>query len=294
MRSRDSLRRRSTNGISIGIVLLGVVAALSCSNGRQEGPVIEKQGANREAVQITILYDNNEHDERLETAWGFSCLVEGLEKTILFDTGGSSALLLSNMRKLGIDPALVDAIVISHVHGDHVGGLAGFLEKNHHATVYLPRSLPKGIKETVRESGAELVEVREPINVCRGAHSTGELDGGIKEQSLLVETSKGIVLITGCAHPGIVNIVRHATEQLDTDVYMALGGFHLSGASAEHIRDIVAQVKALGVQAVAPCHCSGDVARKLFKEAYGENYYAAGVGWQLTLGKPERKGPEIK
>ena len=89
---------------------------------------------------ITILYDYNpgDSDKRLETAWGFSCLVEGPEKTILFDTGGDSATLLRNMRTLGIDPRDMDVIVISHVHGDHVGGLAGFLEENHAVTVYLP------------------------------------------------------------------------------------------------------------------------------------------------------------
>jgi len=73
----------------------------------------------------------------LETAWGFSCLVDGLEKTILFDTGGNSSMLLSNMRKLGVDPQKVEIIVISHLHSDHVGGLRGFLEKDHNLNVFL-------------------------------------------------------------------------------------------------------------------------------------------------------------
>ena len=256
--------------------------------------MVEKQSADGKAVQITVLYDNNEHAPRLETAWGFSCLVAGLEKTILFDTGGSSTLLLSNMRELDIDPAQVDAVVISHVHGDHVGGLAGFLEENHRVTAYLPRSFPDHIRDTVRDSGAELVEVHAPLNICRGAWSTGELGTGIKEQPLLVQTPEGIVLITGCAHPGIVNIVRHAKEQLNADIYMALGGFHLAGADAERIRDVVRETQELGVQAIAPCHCSGDLARELFKEAYGENYYAAGVGWQLRLPKTEKKDSQAE
>jgi len=89
MRSRDSLRRAITNGTSIGIVLLAVLVGQSCSNGREEGPVTEKQSADGKTVRITVLYDNNEHDERLETAWRGSCLVEGLQRTILFDAGGS-------------------------------------------------------------------------------------------------------------------------------------------------------------------------------------------------------------
>lgn len=109
-----------------------------------------------EGLTITIVYDNNRYDERLETAWGFSCLVEGLEKTILFDTGGDSAMLLRNMSKLRIDPQSVDVIVISHIHCDHLGGLSGLLEENNNVTVYLPQSLPESIKNTVREQKRDL------------------------------------------------------------------------------------------------------------------------------------------
>jgi 7,8-dihydropterin-6-yl-methyl-4-(beta-D-ribofuranosyl)aminobenzene 5'-phosphate synthase len=234
-------------------------------------------------VTITVFYDNNEYDERLETAWGFSCLVEGPEKTILFDTGGDGALLLRNMRTLGIDPKDVDVVVISHVHGDHVGGLVSFLEENPAVTVYLPQSFPKSIKDATREAGAELVEVREPVEICEHVHSTGELGDGIKEQSLVVETSQGLVVITGCAHPGVVNIVRRAKELTGGEVYLVLGGFHLGGASEAGIASIVEDFQQLGVQRVAPCHCSGDVARRLFEEAYREDYIPAGVGSRLEV-----------
>jgi 7,8-dihydropterin-6-yl-methyl-4-(beta-D-ribofuranosyl)aminobenzene 5'-phosphate synthase len=234
-------------------------------------------------ITITILYDNNYYDERLETAWGFSCLVEGPEETVLFDTGGDSAVLLRNAHTLGIDPRDVDLVVISHVHGDHVGGLPGFLEENHDVTVYLPRSFPESIKGATEKAGAELVAVHEPVEICQHVYSTGELGSGIKEQSLAIETSKGLVVITGCAHPGVVNIVRRAKELTGGEVYLVLGGFHLGGASEAEIAAIVEDFRQLGVRKVAPCHCSGDVARRLFEEAYGEDFIPAGVGSSLEI-----------
>jgi 7,8-dihydropterin-6-yl-methyl-4-(beta-D-ribofuranosyl)aminobenzene 5'-phosphate synthase len=108
-------------------------------------------------LRLIIVYDNNEYDPRLKTKWGFSCLVEGLEKTILFDTGADSATLLSNMKKLKIDPAEVDAIVLSHIHGDHVGGLSGFLEENSDVIVYLPESFPGSFKDEVRSKASRTV-----------------------------------------------------------------------------------------------------------------------------------------
>jgi 7,8-dihydropterin-6-yl-methyl-4-(beta-D-ribofuranosyl)aminobenzene 5'-phosphate synthase len=261
-------------------VLTGTTAALTSTRPASTATPAETT----KKLTVTVIYDNNADDERLETAWGFSCLVEGLGKTILFDTGGDGAMLLRNMRNVGINPHDVDVVVISHVHGDHVGGLAAFLKDHHAVTVYLPESFPVGIKDATREAGAELVAVRGPVEICKHVSSTGELGNGIKEQSLVIETVQGLVVITGCAHPGIVNIVRQAKEQTGGKVHLVLGGFHLGGASREAIAGIVEEFQRLGVQRVAPCHCSGDVARMLFEEAYATDFIPAGVGCRLMVG----------
>jgi 7,8-dihydropterin-6-yl-methyl-4-(beta-D-ribofuranosyl)aminobenzene 5'-phosphate synthase len=235
-------------------------------------------------LKLTIVYDNNEYDPRLETKWGFSCLVEGFEKTILFDTGGDSATLLKNMRKLKIDPAEVDVIVLSHIHGDHVGGLSGFLEENSRVIVYLPESFPGSFKYGVRSFGAQVDEVSEARELFTGVYTTGELGNGIKEQSLIVTSSQGLVVITGCAHPGVVNIVSKAADMLaEKPVYLVIGGFHMAGAATSQIESVIECFRQLGVIKVAPCHCSGDTTRKLFREEYGEDYIDSGAGKIITL-----------
>jgi 7,8-dihydropterin-6-yl-methyl-4-(beta-D-ribofuranosyl)aminobenzene 5'-phosphate synthase len=236
------------------------------------------------AATITIVYDNNQCDARLTTAWGFSCLIRTRAKVVLFDTGGGAEILLGNMNKLGIRPAEIDAIVLSHIHGDHTGGLRGLLEQNNHVTVYLPRSFPSQMKQDIRASGANVEDVHEPGELSEGIFTTGELDEGIIEQSLLVRASELFVIITGCAHPGIVNIAAKAREIAGTGIYLAMGGFHLTGASSSQISYIAEELLELGVQSIAPCHCSGDQARKLFKDRFGPNYVDSGVGTEIALG----------
>jgi len=233
---------------------------------------------------VTIVYDNNEYDERLKTAWGFACLIERGDLTLLFDTGGDAATLLSNMETLELDPTEIDTIVLSHIHGDHVGGLGGILVINEEPTVYRPRSFPASFKEQVK-ADARVVEVHEPMEIAEGIYTTGEMGRGIIEQSLVVETNRGLVVITGCAHPGVVSIVAKAKEITDGEVYLVMGGFHLGGASQATIEGIVEDFRKLGVQKAAPCHCSDDLARSIFERAYGEDFIWVGVGSKLEVGE---------
>jgi 7,8-dihydropterin-6-yl-methyl-4-(beta-D-ribofuranosyl)aminobenzene 5'-phosphate synthase len=248
------------------------------------GPVSSEEAAGASApVTITIAYDNNPYDDRLETAWGFSCVVQAAAGSILFDTGGDGSMLLRNMEKLGLDPSQVDLVVLSHIHGDHVGGLEAFLKQNSDVVVYVPASFPQSFKDGVRAYGARLEEVGGPRQLLPGVHTTGELDGGIKEQSLVIETEEGLVVITGCAHPGVVNAVREARQIAGGEVHLVLGGFHLGGASTARIESVVDSFVQLGVEKVAPCHCTGENAKSVFRERYGDNYIESGVGRRIAV-----------
>lgn len=234
-------------------------------------------------VTITILYDNYASRNDLQTAWGFACFIEGLEKNILFDTGGDAAILLSNMEKLGVSPEKIHIIFLSHVHGDHTGGLPAVLEKNPSVTVFLPASFPEKIKAATREKGAKVVEVKDPTNVCQGAFSTGEMGTAIKEQALYVRVKGGIAVITGCAHPGIVEVVAKATDLSKAMPELVMGGFHMTGYKEKEIGKVIAEFKKLGVVRVGPCHCSGDRTREMFSEALGNQFIKAGVGAAIGL-----------
>jgi len=239
-------------------------------------------------ASMTIVYDNNRFDPRLRTAWGFSCVVRGLEKTILFDTGGDGQTLLGNMKQLGIEPAEVDIVVLSHLHGDHTGGLERFLEKNPRVIVYVPDSFPGSFKKAVASLGARVEEVFEPKELFPGAYTTGEIGDGIREQALALKTAAGVMVITGCAHPGIVKMVQGAREITGEDkVYLVVGGFHLGGEPPSRLESIAEELRRLSVRKVAPCHCSGDETRRLFKEKFREDYMESGVGKTIDFPSSE-------
>jgi len=235
-------------------------------------------------MNITIVFDDNVLNNRLTPGHGFSCLIKLNQKTILFDTGSDSSILLNNMRHLGEDHKEIDTIVLSHIDYDHVGGLAGILEQNKAVTVYLLRSFPIDFKGKVKSLGATVEEVEEPREVLSGVYTTGELGSDIREQSLIIDTIEGILIITGCAHPGVIKIIRAAKYIIpDKRVYLVMGGFHLLGAPSRKIRSIIDSCLELGVAMVAPCHCSGDETRRMFKKEYGEEYIKSGVGKTITL-----------
>lgn len=241
-------------------------------------------------LTITILYDNVPFDERLDSAWGFSALIEYAGHTVLFDTGGSAQSFMKNMSILGVDPKQVDAVVISHSHGDHIAGLLPFLDVSDNPPVYLPPSFPASLMGRVRAI-TTVVEVDQALEIVPGIYSTGGLAAGnFYEQGLVIDRGENLVILTGCAHPGIVNIVRQARLAVQPPqdmpykpIALVLGGFHLLDATKLEIESIIADMKALGVEQVSPTHCSGDAAIALFQESFGQDFLSAGVGRVITL-----------
>jgi len=234
-------------------------------------------------IKITIVYDNNPYHKGLKTDWGFGCVVTGLEKTILFDTGGDGEILLSNTQALHIDPKSIDVVVLSHIHGDHTDGLWAFLGRDPNVSVHLPASFPSRFKKKVSSLGANVVEVDGAKQLFDGVFTTGQLGSSILEQSLVVRTPNLTAVIAGCAHPGIEKMISVARKTTKEKRFLVTGGFHLGGASKETIHCLIARLKELGVEWAGPCHCSGDLARHLFKEAFGDHYVDVGVGKIIEL-----------
>lgn len=235
-----------------------------------------------ETMTFTILYDNNAYSPALRTDWGFACMVKTGAATVLFDTGGNGAILMGNMAELDLDPRAIDVVVLSHAHGDHTGGLARLLDTAAGPVVYVPAAFPASFKADVRVR-TDLVEVTDPIEVLPGIYTTGEVGSSIVEQALVVETAEGLVVVTGCAHPGVVEMVRRSKEVTEGEVALVMGGFHLRDASRGRIGAIIADLHDLGVQRVAPCHCTGELARQMFADAFGVDCTLAGVGQVFVM-----------
>lgn len=258
-----------------GVVLAGFLFVTSTL----AGPTAAWAGAHPSGdgqLRLTVLFDNLPHRAGLTTGWGFSCLVTGMERSILFDTGADGAVLLSNMRRLG--PGDVDGIVLSHIHADHTGGLERFLVERPDVDVWLPADFPPAFLRGIAEQGARVRPVGAGGRLFTGVYSTGPLGEGLVEQALILDTEKGLVVVTGCAHPGIVHVAETATRLAGKRIHLLVGGFHLMRESDAEIDAIVARLRALGVEKVAPSHCTGEAAIARFRQTWAEDFVAGGLG----------------
>lgn len=229
-------------------------------------------------ITLTILYDNYQYEEGYKNSWGFSCLIEGAGPTILFDTGSEDGYLMHNFKAAGKDPRDVDMIILSHIHWDHTGGLTEFLESKTGIDVFMPRSFPAEFQKDIEKQGAHPVLVSEARKISDNVWTTGEMGIEIIEQSLVIQTPGGLVVITGCAHPGIEDIVEKAVEIKGEKILLVMGGFHLLRTGTDAVELIARKFKYRDIQYIAPTHCSGDGTIKVFQEIFGERYLKGGTG----------------
>jgi 7,8-dihydropterin-6-yl-methyl-4-(beta-D-ribofuranosyl)aminobenzene 5'-phosphate synthase len=268
-------------------------------------------------AQITVLYDAFSKDSVMQKDWGYAALVEYGGKRILFDTGNNPDVLARNAKAKGIDLTKLDFVVMSHRHGDHMGGLSYVLSVNPEVPIYAPKEsfgvygadLPSTFyrkelslapeqryydgspPEIMRFGSAwpnanfRLVDKNTEIApnihlVTLVSDKPGTLE--LRELSLVINTSEGLVIVVGCSHPGIDKIVESATT-INPRVHFIAGGFHLVVApDADIARIITALHDRFRVEYVAPGHCTGEPAFIALKKAFGDHYIYAGLGTTLA------------
>ena len=237
------------------------------------------------SVNITILYDNRCERCDLQEGWGFSSYIEFEGAKILFDTGGDLAAFEKNAQKMNLDYDEISHLLFSHRHWDHVTGFTEIIKKVQPEThLFVPKTFPWRLKRKAASCLKHTHVVRSFEHIGPNIYSLVLPCGfWLYEQALILKTEKGLGIITGCAHPGIVQILKKAQEHFQDDIAFVLGGFHLFSAKAEQSAQVVKEFQKLRVQKVAPCHCSGDHMIRQFQEAYGSNFFKVGTGSVLAF-----------
>lgn len=269
--------------------------------------------------QITILYDAFGRDSSMKKDWGFAALVEVGGKRILFDTGNNSEILAHNVKVKGVDLTKLDFVVMSHRHGDHMGGLNYLLSVNPAVMIYAPKenfgvfgssfpgtfyrrneSLPPEMRyfdgkppETLRFGTpwpqGRFTWVAETTEAAPGLHlillkGPWGVDLDVMELSLAIDTPEGIVLVVGCSHPTIEKIIEAARAVINKPIHLVIGGLHLLPAKDEEIHRIATALHdTWEVDWLAPAHCTGEPAFEILKQTFGDRYLYAGLGATVAL-----------
>lgn len=270
-------------------------------------------------TKCTVVIDNISSGN-MKGEWGLSILVEYGDKKILVDVGGSE-LFAENMSKLGFDIAEIDYAVLSHAHCDHANGMERFFKDNQKAKFYLQDGTGEdcyfkkffihkyiGIPKNIMTKYADRIEiVSGDFELCGGVylipHKTANLgeigkkemmyrrtangwkaDDFSHEQSLVLDTEKGLIIVNSCSHGGAVNIIDEVAATFPgKHVYGLIGGFHLYKRSAKEIREIAKAIQEKGVDYICTGHCTKNRAYGIMKKVLGDKLHQLKVGLEMNF-----------
>ena len=235
-----------------------------------------------------MIYNNTGSAEGLKNAWGLSIWIDSPDGVTLFDTGGKPEILEENMKFLGLDASKVNQVILSHDHWDHKGGLEmifGKLEKK--TKLYVPGNVEEEYASAL--PAAVVTGVKEPVEINNGIWSTGSLftdltGEGLQEQSVILAKGENMMILTGCSHPGIVDITNRAKKiHPDKNILLVAGGFHLLRTPKDEVEMISDELKKLGVERIAPSHCTGDRSIDVFRERWGDSFVDINLGDKASI-----------
>jgi 7,8-dihydropterin-6-yl-methyl-4-(beta-D-ribofuranosyl)aminobenzene 5'-phosphate synthase len=237
-------------------------------------------------MKIKILAVGSSKWERFIRRWGVSFLIG---EDLLFDTFGDPGVLLKNMRKFNIDASKIKHIILSHDDWDHIAGLWYLIDNRKDITVYICPEFKQEIKNRIATFGVRIVEVEPFTMIKENVFSSGQIQGfcagrSIFEQALVIKFLKNITIVTGCSHPGIVNIINVVKKHfLKERVSFLLGGFHLKDNTDEINMRIIKDLRELGVRKIAPMHCTGERATEAMRGAFGYGFERVREGDVIEL-----------
>jgi 7,8-dihydropterin-6-yl-methyl-4-(beta-D-ribofuranosyl)aminobenzene 5'-phosphate synthase len=269
--------------------------------------------------RVTILYDAFSDNKAVKKDWGFSALVEHDGKRILFDTGNNPEVFEHNVKALDIDLTKLDFVVVSHRHTDHASGLKYLLKINPGVTIYVPSdgangfgggelppaffrpepSLPAkmryfdgGYPEHARAGKlydtGRFVLVDKLTEVSPGVFLVYTVSRNprtleLPELTLAIKGPHGLILVDGCSHSGIEEILQ-AASAVDSHTHIVFGGLHLVQTPVPDIDHLVDSLKnKWNLDEIAPGHCTGEPAFMRLQKAFGDRYLYAGVGTIIDL-----------